>query len=83
MANSYLCSFNELFHLNNENDEIEIKQDSHASSLMKSILLDLRVKPLRLSKYCVGTVLTNAEVKNSRFKEKLRAVGKMTGKRYL
>ena len=26
MANSYLCSFNELFHLNNENDEIEIKQ---------------------------------------------------------
>ena len=60
---------------------IEIKQDSHASSLMKSILLDLRVKPLRLSKYCVGTVLTNAEVKNSRFKEKLRAVGKMTGKR--
>ena len=62
---------------------IEIKQDSHASSLMKSILLDLRVKPLRLSKYCVGTVLTNAEVKNSRFKEKLRAVGKMTGKRYL
>lgn len=26
MANSYLCSFNELFHLNNENNEIEIKQ---------------------------------------------------------
>ena len=62
---------------------IEIKQDSHASSLMKSLLLDLRVKRLRLSKACVGTVLTNAEVKNSRFKEKLRAVGKMTGKRYL
>lgn len=26
MSNSYLCSFNELFHLNNENDGIEIKQ---------------------------------------------------------
>jgi len=26
MANSYLCSFNELFHLNDENNEIEIKQ---------------------------------------------------------
>lgn len=62
---------------------IEIKQDAHADSLMKSILLDLRVKPLRLSKYCIGTVLTDPSVRNSRFREKLRAVGKMTGKRYL
>ena len=37
---------------------IELKQDGHAASAMKNILLDHRVKPLRISKYCIGITLT-------------------------
>lgn len=62
---------------------IEVKQDGAARSKMKDILSDLRVKPLRLSKYCVGTVLTAPGIKKSRFKERIRAVEKLTGNKLL
>jgi hypothetical protein len=43
---------------------------------MKKIMLDLRVKQLKVSKYCLGVVLTTPEVKKNRFKRKLRLVNK-------
>ncbi|MBO4557328.1 MAG: polyphosphate polymerase domain-containing protein [Bacteroidales bacterium] len=58
---------------------IELKQDGHAASAMKNILLDHRVKPLRISKYCIGITLTDPAAKSNRFKEKVRAIGKVTG----
>lgn len=55
---------------------IELKQDGRASSPMKDILLDRRVKPLRVSKYCIGVALTDPEVKCGRFKPKIRMIEK-------
>ena len=60
---------------------IELKQDGHSASEMKGILLDLRVKPLRISKYCIGTMITNPAAKSNRFKIKLRSIEKITGQK--
>ena len=56
---------------------IEIKQDGRSGSAMKRILLDRRVKPLRVSKYCIGTALTDPDAKSNRFKVKIRAIEKI------
>ena len=55
---------------------VELKQDGLCYSPMKKIMLDLRVKQLKVSKYCLGVVLTNPDVKANRFKRKLRLVQK-------
>ena len=55
---------------------IELKQDGRASSEMKRILLDRRVKPIKVSKYCIGVTLTSPEVKHNRFKTKIRRIEK-------
>lgn len=56
---------------------IELKQDALAPSPMKQILTQLRIKPFKLSKYCIGEALTNPLVKHNRFKAKIRAIDKM------
>lgn len=56
---------------------IELKQDGRAASEMKGILLDLRVKPLRMSKYCIGTALTDPQAPKHRFKLKIRKIEKI------
>ena len=56
---------------------IELKQDGRAESEMKGILLDHRVKPIRVSKYCIGTTITNPHVKSGRFKVKVRRIEKV------
>ena len=60
---------------------IELKQDGRAASEMKDILLDHRVKPARLSKYCIGTTLTDGAVKSNRFKPKVRMIEKTIDKK--
>ncbi len=60
---------------------IELKQDGLAASPMKEILRQLRVFPLRVSKYCIGTVLTDPAVRKGRFKEKVRAIEKIIDKK--
>ena len=60
---------------------IEIKQDGRVRSQMKKILLDLRVKPVKVSKYCVAVTLTDNTVKSGRFKEKVRAIEKIINKK--
>ena len=60
---------------------IELKQDGRAASQMKSILLDLRIKPLRVSKYCMAITLTDPSAKTGRFKVKVRAIEKIIGKK--
>ncbi len=55
---------------------VELKQDGLCYSPMKEILLDLRVKKLKVSKYCVGTALANPMVKANRFKRKIRMIRK-------
>ena len=50
---------------------IELKQDGRAVSAMKGILLGLRVKPFRISKYCIATAMTDPACRPGRFKAKL------------
>lgn len=56
---------------------IELKQDGRARSEMKDILLGHRVKPIRVSKYCIGTAITNRSVPAGRFKPKVRRIEKV------
>lgn len=55
---------------------IELKQDGHASSQMKGILLNHRVKPIRISKYCIAVTLTDPSAKSNRFKVKVHQIEK-------
>ncbi|MBQ3765453.1 MAG: polyphosphate polymerase domain-containing protein [Bacteroidales bacterium] len=55
---------------------IELKQDGHAASEMKRILLDHRVKPARISKYCIAVTLTDPSARSNRFKVKVRQIEK-------
>ena len=56
---------------------MELKQDGRARSLLKEVLFDLRIKPFKISKYCIGTCMTRPEVKQNRFKKKLRRIDKL------
>ena len=56
---------------------MELKQDGRARSLLKEVLFDLRIKPYKISKYCIGTALTRPEVKQNRFKKKIRRINKL------
>ena len=60
---------------------IEVKQDGNFRSVLKDILLEFRVKPVRISKYCIGTAMTDPSVRRGRFKGKIRLINKIL-KRY-
>ncbi|MCR5039585.1 MAG: polyphosphate polymerase domain-containing protein [Bacteroidales bacterium] len=56
---------------------MELKQDGRARSLLKDVLFELRIHPFKISKYCIGTCMTRPDVKQNRFKKKLRRIEKM------
>ena len=56
---------------------IELKQDGNIPSFFKRVLQEMRIHPYRVSKYCLGTMLTNPSVKMNRFKKKLRYIEKL------
>jgi hypothetical protein len=56
---------------------MELKQDGRARSLLKEVLFDLRIKPYKISKYCIGTAMTRPDVKQNRFKKKIRRINKL------
>lgn len=56
---------------------IELKQDGNYPSFFKQVLADMRIHPHRISKYCLGTMLTNSSVKRNRFKKKMRRIAKL------
>lgn len=57
---------------------IEVKQNPslRADSRIVAVLQQLRIQPKRVSKYCLGTVLTNPDAKYNRYKDKLRYIEK-------
>lgn len=55
---------------------VELKQDGRRASAIKDILRRMRIMPLKVSKYCLGTTLTVAGIRRNRFKEKLREIEK-------
>lgn len=60
---------------------IELKQDGRTESQMKGILLDHRVKPMRISKYCIAVTLTDKNARSGRFKTKVRTIEKTINKK--
>ena len=56
---------------------MELKQDGRAQSLLKEVLFELRIRPFKISKYCIGTCLTRPEIRQNRFKKKLRKIQKL------
>lgn len=60
---------------------IELKQDGRADSQMKRILLDHRVKPMRISKYCIAVTLTDPNARSGRFRPKVRTIEKTINKK--
>ena len=56
---------------------IELKRDGNVPSHMTDIMLSLRVHPLKISKYCIGTALTSPDIKKNRFKSKIRKIVKL------
>jgi hypothetical protein len=59
---------------------IELKQDGKIPSKLKDCLADYRIFPGGISKYCLGTILTNPTAKYNRFKQKIRYIQKLTAK---
>ena len=58
---------------------IELKQDGRVHSTMRGIFLDHRIKPVRVSKYCIAVTLTDPSAKSNRFKKKVRTIEKTIG----
>lgn len=58
---------------------MEVKREvDGTSSIIDEALNKLRIFPRRMSKYCIGTAFTNPNAKSNRFKEKIRAINKIT-----
>lgn len=60
---------------------IELKRDGNVPSPVLNILRQLRVKPSGFSKYCIGSVLTNPDLKINLFKPKLTRIAHLVGHR--
>ena len=56
---------------------IELKRDGNVFSPVLDILRQLRIKPSGFSKYCIGSVMTNKNLKQNLFKQKLVVLGKL------
>ena len=61
---------------------IELKQTGYLPSLAKNVLTDMSIRPMSISKYCLGTVLTVPDVKTNRFKEKMIQLNKIRQQQY-
>jgi len=57
---------------------IELKRDGHHPSPMHDMLIRMHVHPGGFSKYCIGQALTNPELRNNNFKEKLSWIKKLS-----
>ena len=61
---------------------IELKQQGQMASHAKSLLSELHIRPVSVSKYCLGTMLTVPDIKNNLFKEKMIQINKIREKQY-
>ena len=55
----------------------ELKQNRKQHSCMNELLDRLQIRPISFSKYCMGTVLTNSQIKYNRFKPQWALVNKL------
>lgn len=61
---------------------IEVKQDGRVPSVMSVILRNLRVHPFKVSKYCIGTTLTDPLARPERFKPKILRIEKIINRNF-
>ena len=61
---------------------VEIKQQAFRPSLVKDVLSRLHIRPIAISKYCLGTILTVPNVKSNLLKEKIIQINKIRKKQY-
>ena len=55
---------------------IEVKRDGNKPSDILTLLRDARVKQSKFSKYCIGMALTDSNLRQNRFKQRLRQLAK-------
>lgn len=60
---------------------VEVKRDGNVYSPFTSYMDDFRIKKKSISKYCLGMILTDAGLKQNRFKSKLRYIKNMLSKK--
>lgn len=58
---------------------IELKRDGFAKSPIIEMLQKLRVKPMGFSKYCIGSSLTNKNLKRNRLKPRIHQIERLMG----
>ena len=57
---------------------MEVKREvGGPSTAIDRALMEMRIHPKRMSKYCIGTALTAPTAKTNRFKDKLRYIEKI------
>ncbi len=56
---------------------VEIKQDGAVKNNFKTYLSESGLLPVSMSKYCLGMVLVNDDIKYNQFKKKLRRINKI------
>lgn len=58
---------------------IELKRDGNVDSPVLDMMRVLRIRPSGFSKYCIGTVMTNPDIRQNNFRKKIRKIQKMLG----
>ncbi len=56
---------------------IELKRDGRVPSPILGLLRELRIKPSGFSKYCIGSCVTNPDLRQNLFKKRLRRIAKI------
>ena len=59
---------------------IELKRDGRADSPILPLLRELRIKPSGFSKYCIGSAVTNAGLRQNLFKERITYIRKVAAR---
>lgn len=61
---------------------LELKQDANKDSFARQLFTDFRLRPTGLSKYCIGSILTDPTLKRNLFKNKLVQINKLSNYKY-
>ncbi len=61
---------------------VEMKQDGANRSYFRNYLYESRIAPAGMSKYCLGMILLDPDIKYNRFKRKIRKINKITENNY-
>lgn len=59
---------------------IELKQDKYVSSFIRSVMNRLQIYPMRISKYCMGSIYTNPQLRYNRYKPRMMKINKLINK---